>query len=69
MINPQGNDFQRNPANKNNGTFVTLPEFLELAKTKSVGGILINIPVSNIANYYLLYLYMKINKTPTNAKC
>ncbi|MCI01097.1 glycerophosphoryl diester phosphodiesterase family protein, partial [Trifolium medium] len=44
MVNPQGNDFQRNPADKNNGKFVTLPEFLELAKTKAVVGILIHIP-------------------------
>ncbi|WJX91290.1 hypothetical protein P8452_73088 [Trifolium repens] len=44
MVNPQGNDFQRNPADKNNGKFVTLAEFLELAKTKAVGGILIHIP-------------------------
>ena len=42
-INFQGNDFQRNPANKNSGKFVTLPEFLELAKTKAVVGILIHI--------------------------
>jgi hypothetical protein len=50
MVNPQGNDFQRNPADKNNGKFVTLAEFLELAKTKAVGGILVHIPVSNIPN-------------------
>ncbi|KAJ1382400.1 PLC-like phosphodiesterase, TIM beta/alpha-barrel domain superfamily [Sesbania bispinosa] len=43
IVNPQGNDFQRNPANKNSGKFVTLPEFLELAKTKAVAGILVNI--------------------------
>ncbi|KAL5066231.1 hypothetical protein RYX36_027968 [Vicia faba] len=42
-INTQGNDFQRNPADKNSGKFVTLPEFLELAKTKAVVGILIHI--------------------------
>ncbi|XP_061375783.1 glycerophosphodiester phosphodiesterase GDPDL7-like [Gastrolobium bilobum] len=40
---PLGNDFQRNPANKNSGKFVTLPEFLELAKAKAVNGILVNI--------------------------
>ncbi|CAK9183304.1 unnamed protein product [Ilex paraguariensis] len=34
---------QRNPANKNKGKFVTLSEFLELAKTKAVTGVLINI--------------------------
>ncbi|AES92567.2 glycerophosphodiester phosphodiesterase GDPDL6 [Medicago truncatula] len=43
MVNPFGNEFQRNPANKNNGKFVTLPEFLDLAKTKAVFGILIHI--------------------------
>lgn len=37
----------RNPANKNSGKFVTLPEFLELAKTKAVHGILISIKVSS----------------------
>lgn len=44
IVNPLGTDFQRNPANKNNGKFVTLAEFLELAKTKAVTGILVNIP-------------------------
>ncbi|KAK6156591.1 hypothetical protein DH2020_010839 [Rehmannia glutinosa] len=33
----------RNPANKNSGKFVTLSEFLELAKTKAVTGVLISI--------------------------
>ncbi|KAL3643240.1 hypothetical protein CASFOL_014055 [Castilleja foliolosa] len=33
----------RNPANKNSGKLVTLSEFLELAKTKAVTGILISI--------------------------
>ena len=50
IANPQGNDFQRNPANKNSGKFVTLPEFLELAKRKAVPGILVNIQVSSISN-------------------
>ncbi|XP_073052256.1 glycerophosphodiester phosphodiesterase GDPDL6-like isoform X2 [Primulina eburnea] len=35
------NDLVRNPGNKNKGKFVTLPEFLELAKTKAVTGVLI----------------------------
>ncbi|KAL5100973.1 hypothetical protein RYX36_005300 [Vicia faba] len=43
IANPLGSDFQRNPANKNSGKFVTLLEFLELAKDKAVTGILINI--------------------------
>ncbi|CAL0330437.1 unnamed protein product [Lupinus luteus] len=43
IVNPQGNDFQRNPAEKNSGKFVTLPEFLELAKAKAVTGTLVNI--------------------------
>lgn len=60
MVNPFGNEFQRNPANKNNGKFVTLPEFLDLAKTKAVFGILIHIQVSNIANS-LYYFYLKIS--------
>lgn len=33
----------RNPANKNSGKFVTLAEFLELAKTRAVPGVLISI--------------------------
>ena len=33
----------RNPANRNNGNFVTLTEFLELAKTRTVPGVLISI--------------------------
>ncbi|KAG2665127.1 hypothetical protein I3760_16G115600 [Carya illinoinensis] len=36
-------DFQRNPAYKNAGKFTSLPEFLDLAKTKAVSGVLINI--------------------------
>ncbi|KAG9157495.1 hypothetical protein Leryth_010331 [Lithospermum erythrorhizon] len=35
------NGLVRNPANKNKGKFVTLHDFLELAKAKAVGGILI----------------------------
>lgn len=35
----------RNPANRNSGKFVTLSEFLELAKTKAVTGVLISIQV------------------------
>ncbi|KAK7265117.1 hypothetical protein RJT34_32733 [Clitoria ternatea] len=49
MFNPKGSAFQRNPANKNSGKFVTLPQFLELAKAKGVTGILVN--VSNAAYY------------------
>jgi len=36
-------DFQRNPAYKNAGKFTSLPEFLDLAKTMAVSGVLINI--------------------------
>ncbi|KAL2534808.1 Glycerophosphodiester phosphodiesterase GDPDL7 [Abeliophyllum distichum] len=36
-------DLIRNPQNKNKGKFVTLSEFLELAKTKAATGVLINI--------------------------
>ncbi|QHO50493.1 hypothetical protein HN51_002296 [Arachis hypogaea] len=43
IYNAEGPDFPRNPAEKNSGKFVTLAEFLELAKTKAVPGILINI--------------------------
>ncbi|MED6113856.1 hypothetical protein PIB30_074739 [Stylosanthes scabra] len=43
IYNPEGQDFPRNPAEKNSGKFVTLTDFLELAKTKAVPGILINI--------------------------
>ncbi|CAK9168825.1 unnamed protein product [Ilex paraguariensis] len=34
---------QRNPANRNKGKFVTLSEFLEIAKSKGITGVLINI--------------------------
>ncbi|RDX96288.1 Glycerophosphodiester phosphodiesterase GDPDL7, partial [Mucuna pruriens] len=46
IVSPLGlgtDDFQRNPANKTSGKIVTLSEFLELAKTKAVSGILVNI--------------------------
>ncbi|KAK8471194.1 hypothetical protein PHAVU_003G158000 [Phaseolus vulgaris] len=36
-------DFLRNPANKTSGKLVTLQEFLEIAKTKAVPGVLVNI--------------------------
>ncbi|VVB16395.1 unnamed protein product [Arabis nemorensis] len=35
--------FQRNPANKNAGKFITLADFLEFGKAKAVTGVLINI--------------------------
>lgn len=38
-------DLVRNPATKNSGKFVTLADFLELAKTKAVTGVLISIQV------------------------
>ncbi|KAK2646705.1 hypothetical protein Ddye_021900 [Dipteronia dyeriana] len=44
MLSPFGGDgFPRNPAAKNQGRFVTLDGFLELAKSKGVSGILIDI--------------------------
>ncbi|KAK1550081.1 hypothetical protein Q3G72_013371 [Acer saccharum] len=44
MLSPFGGDgFPRNPAAKNQGQFVTLNGFLELAKSKGVSGILIDI--------------------------
>ncbi|XP_030546737.1 glycerophosphodiester phosphodiesterase GDPDL6-like [Rhodamnia argentea] len=45
LVSPFGSDvgFLRDPANKNKGKFVTLSEFLELAKSKAVSGVLINI--------------------------
>ncbi|KAK7329963.1 hypothetical protein VNO77_24146 [Canavalia gladiata] len=39
----KGGGFLRNPANKTSGKFVTLQEFLDMAKTKAVPGILLNI--------------------------
>lgn len=47
-------DFQRNPANKSSGKLITLQEFLKLAKTKAVPGVLVNIQVSNITNFGFL---------------
>ncbi|KAK4257526.1 hypothetical protein QN277_007103 [Acacia crassicarpa] len=44
IVSPYVKDgFQRNPIDQNSGKFVTLSEFLELAKAKAVSGILINI--------------------------
>ncbi|XP_059638149.1 glycerophosphodiester phosphodiesterase GDPDL7-like [Cornus florida] len=44
LTSPLPNEgLQRSPANKNKGNFVTLSAFLEIAKTKAVTGILINI--------------------------
>lgn len=40
-------DFHRNPAYKNAGKFTTLTEFLDLAKTNAVSGVLIDIQVSS----------------------
>ncbi|KAL2338499.1 hypothetical protein Fmac_012945 [Flemingia macrophylla] len=45
QMTSKGSDLVRNPANKNSGKFVTLTEFLELAKTKV--GILIDIQNAN----------------------
>ncbi|KAM7268752.1 hypothetical protein ACFE04_010918 [Oxalis oulophora] len=44
IVSPYGNmaGMQRNPAYKNAGKFTTLAEFLELAKTKAVPGIMIS---------------------------
>ncbi|XVF48446.1 hypothetical protein PTKIN_Ptkin03bG0190600 [Pterospermum kingtungense] len=39
----QSSDFQRNPEAENKGKFISLADFLELAKAKAVSGILINI--------------------------
>jgi len=47
-------DFQRNPANKTSGKMVSLQEFLEIAKTKDVPGVLVNIQVSNISSFGFL---------------
>jgi len=47
-------DFLRNPANKTSGKLVTLQEFLEIAKTKAVPGVLVNIQVRNITNFRVL---------------
>ncbi|PON79420.1 Glycerophosphoryl diester phosphodiesterase [Parasponia andersonii] len=44
IVSPFGNSgILRNPANKNQGKFLTLPEFLDFAKAKAVSGVLINI--------------------------
>ncbi|KAJ6330721.1 hypothetical protein OIU76_009341 [Salix suchowensis] len=53
----------RNPANKNKGKFLTLAEFLELARVKAVTGILINI--ENVPAYTrVLYLKDEISDAP-----
>ncbi|CAM8983962.1 unnamed protein product [Rhodiola kirilowii] len=39
----QSSGLQRDPAHKNSGKFITLADFLELAKTKGATGVLINI--------------------------
>ncbi|CAN6976023.1 unnamed protein product [Brassica oleracea var. botrytis] len=39
--------FQRNPANKNAGKFMTLVDFLEFSKEKAVTGVLINIEATS----------------------
>lgn len=51
-------DLVRNPATKNSGKFVTLTEFLELAKTKEVPGVLISINVIR-SPYSFLHFYAK----------
>ncbi|KAF5187395.1 Suppressor of npr1-1 [Thalictrum thalictroides] len=40
---PEETSLPRNPENRNKGKFITLSEFLDLAKAKAVSGILINI--------------------------
>lgn len=49
MVSPFATDsgnFKRNPQAKNQGKFVTIDEFLKLAKTRGVTGIQINIEVT-----------------------
>ncbi|KAJ6994145.1 glycerophosphodiester phosphodiesterase GDPDL6 [Populus alba] len=58
----------RNPANKNKGKFLTLAEFLELAKVKAVTGILINIEnAAYLASQKGLDIVSAVNTALSNA--
>ncbi|KAI4376743.1 hypothetical protein MLD38_014470 [Melastoma candidum] len=58
----------RNPINKNAGKFVTLADFLELAKTKAVSGVLINIQnAAYLASNKGLGIVEAVSKALSNA--
>ncbi|KAJ6406921.1 hypothetical protein OIU84_010438 [Salix udensis] len=58
----------RNPANKNKGKFLTLAEFLELARVKAVTGILINIEnAAYLASQKGLDIVSAVNTALSNA--
>ncbi|CAA0820644.1 Glycerophosphodiester phosphodiesterase GDPDL7 [Striga hermonthica] len=57
----------RNPANKNSGKLVTLPEFLELAKTNAVTGVLISIQNAAFLAMKGLDLVDTVSSALTNA--
>ncbi|KAF9680674.1 hypothetical protein SADUNF_Sadunf06G0146200 [Salix dunnii] len=58
----------RNPANKNKGKFLTLAEFLELARVKAVTGILINIEnAAYLASQKGLDIISSVNTALSNA--
>ncbi|XP_047308141.1 glycerophosphodiester phosphodiesterase GDPDL7-like [Impatiens glandulifera] len=58
----------RNPAEQNMGSFVTLPEFLDIAKTKAVTGVLINIKnAAYLASKRNLNIIDAVNTALSNA--
>ncbi|WCJ29874.1 Glycerophosphodiester phosphodiesterase GDPDL6 [Euphorbia peplus] len=70
MTSPLGdnNMFPRNPASKNAGKFMTLGDFLELAKTKAASGIMISIEnAAYLASKKGLDIITAVSKALTNA--
>ncbi|XVE97491.1 hypothetical protein REPUB_Repub03eG0024300 [Reevesia pubescens] len=70
MVSPfgQNSGYQRNPEAKNKGKFMTLADFLVLAKAKSVSGVLINIEnAAYLASKKGLDIVDSITKALSNA--
>lgn len=57
MFSEFNGDLIRDPARKNVGKFVTLPDFLEFAKAKAVPGVLINIEVIFFSTLLCIDIY------------